>query len=134
MSAIAVLNDAVGGVTVTVPEDFEDAGPEYKKGETLHLDGSQAESFVRWRNSEEDGSNNQRISRQKQYLTEFIRTASKAVQEDYTLPVELYQGLSDGDRPESGQSSVPGHRGSGYGVQRRKPDHTPGQGGKGQCV
>ena len=94
MSAIAVLNDAVGGVTVTVPEDFEDAGPEYKKGETLHLDGSQAESFVRWRNSEEDGSNNQRISRQKQYLTEFIRTASKAVQEDYTLPVELYQGLS----------------------------------------
>lgn len=94
MSAIAVLNDAVGGVTVTVPEDFEDAGPEYKKGEPLHLDGSQAESFVRWRNSEEDGSNNQRISRQKQYLTEFIKTASKAVQEDYTLPVELYQGLS----------------------------------------
>ena len=62
LETIGKLNDAVGGVTVTVPEgeDMTSADPQLKSGEAVTLTGDMAETFVRWRNTEEHGSNKYR--------------------------------------------------------------------------
>ena len=49
LSAISILNDAVGGVTVTVPEDYTDIDPAFTAGTTITLNGEQAEKYVRKR-------------------------------------------------------------------------------------
>ena len=90
------LNDAVGGVTVTVPdgEDMTSAVAQLKSGEAVTLTGDMAETFVRWRNTEEHGSNNMRIARQKQFLLSFFQQAAAAVQKNVSLPASLYQEFS----------------------------------------
>lgn len=51
MSAIQIVNDMVGGVTVTVEDDFTGVDDTLKKGETVTLTDTQAENFVRGRRS-----------------------------------------------------------------------------------
>lgn len=96
LETIGKLNDAVGGVTVTVPEgeDMTSADPQLKSGEAVTLTGDMAETFVRWRNTEEHGSNNMRIARQKQFLVSFFQQAAAAVQKNVSLPASLYQEFS----------------------------------------
>ena len=84
METISQLNDAVGGVTVTVPEG-ENISDKLKSGETVTLNGDDAVSFVRYRDTSVEGSNNLRIARQKQYLINFFSRAVKAVQKDVFL-------------------------------------------------
>lgn len=96
LDTIGQLNDAVGGVTVTVPEDedMSSANKALKSGAEVTLDGDMAETFVRWRNTDVHGSNNMRIARQKQFLLSFFQQAVNAVQKDVSLPVTLYQEFS----------------------------------------
>lgn len=96
LETIGKLNDAVGGVTVTVPEgeDMSSADPQLISGAPVTLTGDMAETFVRWRNTEEHGSNNMRIARQKQFLLGFFRQAVAAVRKDVSLPASLYQEFS----------------------------------------
>lgn len=68
MDAVAVLNDAVGGVTLTIQEDLTAADPSFIQGETVTLRGEQALRFVRARGALEDSSNTSRMERQKLYL------------------------------------------------------------------
>lgn len=97
METIAALNDAVGGVTVTIPENEELtlAGEKAEPGAAVKLTGEMAESFVRYRDNTVHGSNNMRIARQKQFLTAFFRQAAEAVQKDVSIPVTLYQEFSE---------------------------------------
>lgn len=95
MSSIAEINDAVGGVTVTVPEDLTSVDPLLKKGETVTLKGNSAFYFAKWRNTALHDSNTLRMNRQKIYLEEFFKQAVRAVQKDYTIPTTLYQELTD---------------------------------------
>lgn len=94
MNAIEKLNNAVGGVKVTLPEDCTLAGRGYPKGVSVTLTGQEAESFIRYRNMEQEGSNNLRMARQKQYALSFISTAKSAIKQDISLPVTLYQELT----------------------------------------
>ena len=48
MDAIAILNDAVGGVTVNVTDDFSAVDPSITKGEVT-LKGDQALTFIQTR-------------------------------------------------------------------------------------
>lgn len=90
-SQIAVLNDAVGGVEVTILEDMFDFG---KAGETVRLQGQQAQTYVRRRNIEALDSNNSRMARQKQWLLSFLREARLRIRENVTFPVTLYRLLA----------------------------------------
>lgn len=72
MDAVGLLNDFVGGVTVTVTDDFRAADASLKLGETLRLNGEQAVTFVRGRKTVADGTNINRMGRQKQYMASFI--------------------------------------------------------------
>ena len=65
MDAISIANDAVGGVTVNVTEDFSDVDPTITKGE-LTLMGDQAVHYVQTRKGVGDQKNVSRIERQKE--------------------------------------------------------------------
>ncbi len=69
MTAIPLVNDTIGGVEVTLQDDFTAFDPVMTKGSTLRLMGKQAEFFVRGRMTVADGTNASRMARQQQYLT-----------------------------------------------------------------
>ena len=79
MDAITILNDAVGGVTVNVTEDFSAVDPTIRMGQ-MHLMGEQAINFVRTRKDVGDQLNLSRIERHKEYLQGFSG-AFRAMQE-----------------------------------------------------
>lgn len=94
MNSIADLNDAVGGVTVTVPEELVELKPKlFTAGEVVTLRGELAYHFVHDRayKSADFASNNKRIARQKTYAVAFVNQLKQGMKEDMTLPVKLYQ-------------------------------------------
>lgn len=96
MNAIGVINDAVGGVTLTALEDLdEDYGSLHKKGETVTLKGTEARLYVQGRNENEDFSAINRLARQKQYLLAFINQALQATKSDLTMPVKIFNSVTD---------------------------------------
>lgn len=94
IDAISVLNDAVGGVEVTLQDDFSMYDPEMVMGETIRLEGKQAEFFVRGRMTVADGTNLCRMIRQKEYITSFIEQFRKASEEDPNKLVEILDKIS----------------------------------------
>ena len=73
MDAIRVLNDGVGGVTVTVEDEgLETRDPALYKGATVTLMGKQAEDFVRYRDVTQDNTAVYRMNRHKQYMEAFF--------------------------------------------------------------
>lgn len=68
MDGIPTLNDALGGVEVTLEDDFSALDPAMTPGTTLTLHGKQAEYFTRTRKEVGDGLNASRLRRQRTYL------------------------------------------------------------------
>lgn len=68
MDAISIVNDQVGGVQVTVLDDFPHVDPALKEGQTVTLTGPQALTYVRGRQGVGDETNLSRMARQEQYL------------------------------------------------------------------
>ena len=89
-SSIAIVNDAIGGVEITVPEDYTMIDPAFKKGTTLKLTGEQAHDYVRWRDTNASFSNNDRMERQVQYIPALINTIRDYVGEDGDYYKKLY--------------------------------------------
>ncbi len=92
MDAIPELNDAVGGVTLTVPDEI--VYPEYDmdmhEGDVVTLSGLQAYWFLRLRYEYLDGSSNLRLERQKLYVSKFIEKAKEQSVADVRVAVNLY--------------------------------------------
>lgn len=95
MAAIAALNDTVGGVTVTIEDDFSNSDPTLVQGETVTLHGDQAEHFVRARMNMADDSNPARMRRQRAYMTGLIEKLREKVDEDASFVMELYGAVAD---------------------------------------
>lgn len=74
IAAVTIANDMLGGVTITIPEDYTEIDPAFQKGATITLNGEQAEKYVRYRNLSETGSNNERMQRQAQYISALLDT------------------------------------------------------------
>ncbi len=95
MDALPELNDAVGGITVEVLDDI--IYPEYDmdlhQGDTVTLYGEKAYWYVRLRNENIFNSNEQRLQRQKQYLTTFAATAKNMAMSDIRVATNLYETL-----------------------------------------
>ena len=92
MGAIALLNDAVGGVEVTALEDI--IATDIKEGDTILLKGLDAYCYLHNRDITSFNSAGRRLDRQKQYITKYVATAKEQFKEDITLPVKLYSTLS----------------------------------------
>ena len=95
MSAIPVLNDQVGGVTVTVPAGLESVDPAFKEGATITLQGNQAEKFVRARMELENDTNQFRMERQQIFLSSWKQQADAKMTNDSGFALNLVFALSD---------------------------------------
>ena len=69
MDAVPIINDSVGGVTVTLEDNLPALGEEFVKGANITLKGKDALAFVRWRGDEAEQSNLKRMDRQRQYIS-----------------------------------------------------------------
>lgn len=76
MDVIAIMNDAVGGVTVNVTDDFSAIDPTIPVGEVT-LQGQQATHFIRARNLG-DKLNTSRMERHKEYMAGFLKALDSA--------------------------------------------------------
>ncbi len=95
MDAVAVINDAVGGVTLTVMDDFTQMDPSMEQGKEVTLMGEQALLYVRARMNLEDSSNLHRMERQRQYMEALYQaTMERQAQDDDFLMNTMLQ-ISD---------------------------------------
>lgn len=94
MSAIPTINDAVGGVDVTVLEDLSGRDPALVKGAEVHLMGKTAFLYVKYRDTGIFGSADMRLARQKQYLNAFIEAAKSAARENIAVAADLYGAVA----------------------------------------
>ena len=93
MDAIPVLNDAVGGVTVTVVDDFSKVNPTITMGE-LTLRGDQVIDYVRTRKDVGDQKNVTRMERQKEYVNGFLKALVEKEQGDIEFLVRMYEQVA----------------------------------------
>ncbi len=93
LDGIHVLNDAVGGVTVTLEDDFSALDVSMTQGKTLTLTGKQAELYVRSRRNIGAGTNEARMVRQRQYADRLAELLDRRVQEDQAYIGALYDEL-----------------------------------------
>ncbi len=73
MDGINTIVNWMGGITLTMAEDYSYVDPSYVKGATVTLDGAAAERFIRYRDVEEAGSNEVRLDRQSWFIHEMFR-------------------------------------------------------------
>lgn len=90
MGGIAVLNDAVGGVTVQVVDDFSAIDPSIGMGEVT-LYGQQAVNFVRIRKGLGDQLNLSRIERHKTYFDGFMEALQEKLGHSSEFAMSLYE-------------------------------------------
>ena len=94
MDAIPVLTDSVGGVTVTVPDDsLETVDDRFAEGAQVTLDGSDTETFVRYRDTSVSQSALSRMERQQAYIRAFGEAAGQAYAADPAFVTDLYEAL-----------------------------------------
>lgn len=99
MNGIAELNDAVGGVTVTVLDDYPfyhlSAGYRLWPGQEVTLTGREAELYIRCRLEDRVDANELRMKRQKQYLLSLISTAKQVVLSNPGSVLSMYDAVDD---------------------------------------
>lgn len=94
MDAIAVLNDAVGGVTVNVVDDFSAIDPSLTMGEVT-LYGQQAVNFVQARWQVGDQLNLSRMERHREYMTNFVSALRQKLESEPGFVVSAYESVVD---------------------------------------
>ena len=95
LDGVSTFNDALGGVTVTLEDDFSQLDPEMVKGRTIRLEGKQAEIFVRNRREVSDGTNAMRMRRQRQYMDEALPLFLERTSSDLDFIGNLYDSMSE---------------------------------------
>lgn len=96
IAGIPLVNDYVGGVTLTMQDDYTEVDYSFVKGNTVTLNGEQAEKFVRYRDTNAKGSNQVRMQRQVHYIPALMEKIveqagdSEKVAEELTSLLEPY--------------------------------------------
>ncbi|MCR5421121.1 MAG: LCP family protein, partial [Lachnospiraceae bacterium] len=95
--AIPAINDSVGGVTLTLPEDMDvtEINKKWTPGSQITLMGKDAYNFVHYRNVDVFESQRSRLARQKLYLKNFINQTKAKTKEDITLPVTIFNKIKN---------------------------------------
>lgn len=93
MGAVPYINDLVGGVPVTVLDDFSGIDDSLVEGETITLKGEQALHYVRIRSGLEDSSNLNRMKRQQQYLESMAEQIEK-LDENFSVSPQQISTIS----------------------------------------
>lgn len=94
MDAIGILTDAVGGVKVTVTDDFSEVDSSIPMGETT-LSGKQAVSFVQTRKEVGNQMNISRMDRHKEFMNGFLDALKMNVDNNDSFVIKNYDAISD---------------------------------------
>ena len=95
MDAVPVSCDIVGGVEITVLDDFTGIDDTLIKGEKVTLNGEQALRYVRTRYGLEDSSNSTRMVRQQQYMSALYQKINSRIKSDDEFLVKLADTMDD---------------------------------------
>lgn len=97
LTAIGDLNDAVGGVEVTIPDNYihHATGYDWYAGDVVTLRGIEAKWFLQYRDVNELNSSVDRMNRQLTYLEKFAQNAISMTKKDLTTPVTLFNIVKD---------------------------------------
>lgn len=85
MADFPKLNHLVGGVEVTLADDFTEQDPKMKKGRTLLLNDEQAYIYIHSRMSMKNDTNIARMNRQKEYMKAYFDKALSLMKSDNTF-------------------------------------------------
>ena len=88
-SSVPVINDALGGVPVHLDYDMTSVHPEWTRGSTVTLHGKEAEQFVRERMTVGEGTNEERMDRQNEFMTSAISLLNQKMKENLSFGEEL---------------------------------------------
>lgn len=91
LDAIKILNDDIGGVTLTPEYTFG----HFVKGQQITIKGDLAEEFVRHRDISLLDDNLRRMACQRLYINSFANQIVPAIKQDLQIPLKLYQHSSD---------------------------------------
>lgn len=94
MDSVIEMNDLVGGVEVTVLDDFTGIDDKLIKGETVTLMGEQSLRYVRTRYGLEDGTNSSRMARQQQYIEALFDKTIDRLEADETFALTVLDKIS----------------------------------------
>lgn len=96
MSAISVLNDLVGGVTVTIDDPgIQTRDPELEFGKTVTLEGKQAETYIRYRDIEQSQSALSRMGRHKEYAEGWMAQAAEIQRKDSQFLGKAFESIQE---------------------------------------
>lgn len=97
LNAVPDLNDAIGGVNVTITDEYlyNATGYEWHRGDTVHLDGIEAVWYLQYRNVDELASGVDRMNRQLSYLQQYCKTAVEMTKSDLSTPIRLFGVVQD---------------------------------------
>lgn len=95
MKDIGRVNHAIGGVVIDFDEDLTEIDPAFQKGATVLLDDKQAEKFIRARMNVGDGTNQERMGRQRQYMQKAYNLVISQLRENPDYINDLYFELED---------------------------------------
>lgn len=93
LDGISALNDVAGGVTVTLEDDFSMIDPEMTQGRQITLVGDQAEIYVRSRMSMEVGTNEARMVRQQNYISQLVSQLNEKIRADRSYINTMYDAI-----------------------------------------
>ncbi len=97
MGGIPMMNDAIGGVEVTVLDDISvpDENIDLKKGELVTLNGTEAYYYLHGRDVTEFGSATKRLRREEQYIVAYMDKLKQTAGGDSERVVSIYDSIAD---------------------------------------
>ena len=98
LSLLNSLQDVVGDIEVEVPNNSAiNNNPQYYQGNTVTISNDNVESYLRYRNTNESYSNNDRINRQISYLKSYLLALKNNLQTNHDDTVKkmysMYQKM-----------------------------------------
>ena len=90
LDTLATVNDMVGGVEVEIPSDeLAKINPEWTRGKKVRLKGDEAERFIRYRDTDLEGSPVLRMDQHKQYISGFYDALKQQCRTDSNIVSKL---------------------------------------------
>ncbi len=95
LDGVLAANEAVGGVTLKSISELKLPGNRMLHvGDEIELHGEDCDRYIRYRDTSVLDSNQERMLRQRQYVTEFAKVVTKKSRQNLTFPVDLYKQLT----------------------------------------
>lgn len=97
-NAIPYMNDAVGGIEVTMDPNYVDASlattsPDFRPGNTVLLQGGMSLNYLHIRDITTYASAAERMERQKNYIRKYIEKAKVMIKQEPKIIFQMYKVL-----------------------------------------